>query len=253
MKKTKDELWAEYKKNRRQQIRDALIEEYAYLVKIVAARLRAKYGTYIDYDDLCGYGVFGLIDAIDKFEDDKGAKFETYASLRIRGAIIDSIRKLDWVPRGVREQNKILKNAYKTVEARVNRDPTNKELAQELGISTDELIKLINKNSVSSLISLDEYDEKNSGNITYSGEKERYAPDANVMEDDRKTMLITALEYLNEKEKYVINLYYFDELTFKEIGEVLSVSESRISQIHSKAILKLSMKLGDKKDILMSL
>ncbi len=252
--KDMDKVWQEYQKTKSPQLKEKLIVEYAPLVKYVASRLSLMLGQYIDFDDLVGYGVFGLIDAVDKFDYDKGFKFETYASLRIRGAIIDNIRKLDWVPRSVRQISKDVEKAITSLEMKLGREPNDKEIAIELCVSEDEVRDMIKKASVSSLVSLDEFSEQNNGQVNISsGDKESFSPEGELSKKEIKEMLVSALETLTEKEKIVINLYYFDELTLKEISKVLDVSESRVSQIHSKAIVKLNTKLGKYRDILFNI
>ncbi len=249
-----DKVWQEYQKTKDPALKELLIVEYASLVKYVASRMSLMVGQYVDYDDLVGFGVFGLIDAVDKFDYDKGFKFETYASLRIRGAIIDNIRKLDWIPRSIRQASKDVERAYSSLESKLGREPNDKEMALELGISEDEVKELVKKASVSSMISLDAYQDENNGQINIKDDvNSGFSPETELGKKELKAMLVEALETLTEKEKIVINLYYFDELTLKEIANVLEVSESRISQIHSKAILKLNTKLGKYRDILFSL
>ena len=160
--KQKDDLWKEYEKTKNPSIREQLIIEYSGLVKIVAGRLGMYLGYTVEYDDLVGYGIFGLIDAIDKFELTKGVKFETYASLRIRGSILDQIRKMDWIPRTLRQKQKKLETAMKDLEAKYGRPASNQELSEELGISTSELEDLVNQTQIANLVSLDEYLEQGS-------------------------------------------------------------------------------------------
>ncbi len=249
-----DKIWIEYSKTKNAELKETLIVEYAHLVKYVASRMSLMVGQYVDFDDLVGYGVFGLIDAVDKFDYDKGFKFETYASLRIRGSIIDNIRKLDWVPRSIRQISKDVEKAYSKLEMELGREPSDKELANELEVSEDEVKDMLKKASVSSLISLDEYSEQNNGQVNIKDSNNGlYSPENELDKKEVKQMLIKALESLTEKEKIVVNLYYFDELTLKEISKVLDVSESRVSQIHSKAIVKLNTKLGNYRDILFSI
>ncbi len=252
--KDMDKVWQEYQKTKDPMLKDTLIVEYAHLVKYVASRMSLMVGQYVDFDDLVGYGVFGLIDAVDKFDYDKGFKFETYAQLRIKGAIIDSIRKLDWVPRSIRQVSKDVEKAYTSLEAKLGREPSDKELAVELGVSDEEAKELIKKASVSSLISLDEYSEANNGKVNIKDDANKgFSPEGELSKKEIKSMLVEALDSLTEKEKIVVNLYYFDELTLKEISRVLEVSESRISQIHSKAIMKLNTKLCKYRDILFNI
>lgn len=192
-----------------------------------------------------GYGVFGLIDAIDKFDYGKGVKFETYASLRIRGEILDQIRRMDWIPRTVRQKQKLLDNAYKKIEERSGRLATDEELADELGISMDELCNMQNETKISNVISLDEYMEAGDARVEPVENKEYMQPDRVVEKSELKSILMEVLETLTEKEKKVILLYYYEEMTLKEISQVLEVSESRVSQLHSKALVKMKHRLGN--------
>lgn len=241
----RNKLWELYSKKKSPEIREKIILEYAGLVKIVAGRLSIYLGYNVEYDDLVGYGTFGLIDAIDKFDYEKGVKFETYASLRIRGAILDQIRKMDWIPRTLRQKQKKLDTAYQKIENLYGRIATDEELATELDISITELETWQNQTKISNLVSLDEYMEQGEGRLesNYSGD---YAqPEKVVEKQELKELLLNALEYLTEKEKKVIVFYYYEDLTLKEISSILEVSESRISQLHTKAIQKMKIKLGN--------
>ncbi len=241
----KNLLWEEYIKTKSSAVREKIILEYASLVKIVAGRLSMYLGYNVEYDDLVGYGIFGLIDAIDKFDYSKGIKFETYASLRIRGSILDQIRKMDWIPRSLRQKQKKIDSAITKLESELGRQVTDEEIAKELGITEDEYINWQGQANVSNVVSLDEY-------IEVGGEKgidsikpnpfER--PEEVIEKQEVKRLLMEALENLTEKEKKVILLYYYEELTLKEISSVLEVSESRISQLHTKALMKMKEKLG---------
>ena len=242
----KKALWEEYTQTRSAVIREKLIIEYAGLVKIVAGRMGMYLGYTVEYDDLVGYGIFGLIDAIDKYELTKGVKFETYASLRIRGAILDQIRKMDWIPRTIRQKQKKLETAMHDLEARFGRAATNDELAEELELSIEELEELINQTTLSNLVSLDEYLEQGSEVQVEAGNQQRFEQPEQVIErQELKRMLAEAIDALTEKEQKVIAFYYFEELTLKEISKILEVSESRISQLHTKALRKMKDKLGD--------
>ncbi|WP_066720274.1 FliA/WhiG family RNA polymerase sigma factor [Clostridium sp. Marseille-P299] len=241
----RNKLWELYSKKKTPEIREKIILEYANLVKIIAGRLSIYLGYNVEYDDLVGYGTFGLIDAIDKFDYEKGVKFETYASLRIRGAILDQIRKMDWIPRTLRQKQKKLDAAYQKIENIYGRIATDDEIAAELDISLNELETWQNQTKITNLVSLDEYMEQGEGKLesSYSGD---YAqPEKVVEKKELKELLIGALEYLTEKEKKVIVLYYYEDLTLKEISAILEVSESRISQLHTKAIQKMRIKLGN--------
>ena len=240
-------LWEEYSKNKTPELRERIIIEYASLVKIVAGKLGIYLGYNVEYDDLVGYGTFGLIDAIDKFDFDKGVKFETYASLRIRGAILDQVRRMDWLPRTLRQKQKRMDAAYQKLETESGRFATDEELASELEISVDELSQWQAQTKAAGVVSLDEYLEQGSENgIVGTVESEDFAqPEKQMEQKTMKELLVQSLESLTEKEKKVILLYYYEELTLKEISEVLEVSESRISQLHTKAIQKLRLRLGN--------
>ncbi len=243
----KEKLWQEFSKKPTPELREKIIIEYAGLVKIVAGKLSIYLGFNVEYDDLVGYGTFGLIDAIDKFDYGKGVKFETYASLRIRGAILDQIRKMDWLPRTVRQKQKKIDAAYSRIESETGRIATDEEIAAELEITVDELDTWQAQTKAAGLVSLDDYLEQgNEGGISSisEGAEEYHQPDRIYEKQELKKILLETLESLTEKEKKVILLYYYEELTLKEISEVLEVSESRISQLHTKAIQKLRVKLG---------
>jgi RNA polymerase sigma factor for flagellar operon FliA len=245
------ELWQTYAKTKNPAIKDKLIILYAQLVKFVAGRMHIHIGQHVEYDDLIGYGVFGLIDAIDKFDYTKDVKFETYASLRIRGAIIDQIRRMDWVPRTLRQKNKQLETAYNLLEDKHGREPTEEELAEQLGLTIDETRDLIKKSAVLTLVSLDDYLEQNY-ETPFNGltANKQDSPEEHSERQERQEMLAEAIEKLTDKEKQVITLYYYEDLTLKEIAGILLVTESRISQIHTKALGKLQGKLGKYKALL---
>ncbi len=240
----KEKLWSEYSTKKTPELREQLIIEYAPLVKLVAGKLSMYLGYNVEFDDLVGYGVFGLIDAIDKFDYGKGVKFETYASLRIRGAILDQIRKMDWIPRTVRQKQKELDGAYRRIEERTGRPATDEQVAEELGISVDELDDLQNETKISNIISLDEYMEQGDVRVEPRADKDYMQPEKVVEKGELKRLLLEVLETLTDKEKKVITLYYYEELTLKEISRVLEVSESRVSQLHSKALIKMKQRLG---------
>lgn len=242
----KEDLWKEYVKTKDPAIRERLIIEYSGLVKIVAGRLGMYLGYTVEYDDLVGYGIFGLIDAIDKFELTKGVKFETYASLRIRGSILDQIRKMDWIPRTLRQKQKRLETAMKDLEAKLGRTASDEELSAELGISMAELEDLVNQTQIANLVSLDEYLEQGSEVRAELGNAPRFEqPEMIVERQELKKILAEAIDSLTEKEQKVIAFYYFEELTLKEISKILEVSESRVSQLHTKALRKMRDRMGD--------
>lgn len=247
----KAKLWEDYSKYKTTQNREKIIIEYAGLVKIVAGRLSMYLGYNVEYDDLVGYGIFGLIDAVDKFDYTKGVKFETYASFRIRGAILDEIRKMDWIPRTLRQKQRKIDAAYQKIESEQGRMATYEEVAKELEISLEEFDIWQSQTKVSNLLSLDEYMEQGSEvkmEASLSGQYE--TPEKVVEKQELKDILVKTLDSLTEKEKRVIILYYYEDLTLKEISSILEVSESRISQLHTKALQKMKMKLGNNMDIM---
>lgn len=240
----RNNLWSEYSKTRNIEIRDKIIIEYAPLVKIVAGKLSMYLGYNVEYDDLVGYGIFGLIDAIDKFDVEKGNKFETYASLRIRGAILDQIRKMDWIPRSLRQKQRKIDTAVGELERKLGRIPTDAEVAAELEITEEEYLNWQGQAKVASMVSLDEFIEAaGERNVEPVKASKMEQPEKVMEKKELKKMLIESLEGLTEKERKVIVLYYYEELTLKEISRILEVSESRVSQLHTKALQKMKGKL----------
>lgn len=247
----REKLWAEYQKSPAPELREKLITEYAPLVKVVAGRLSMYLGYNVEYEDLVSYGIFGLIDAIDKFDLGKDVKFETYASLRIRGSILDQIRKMDWIPRTVRQKQKKIEEAIKNVEARTGRSALDDEIALELGIAEEELNEWQSQLKVTNVVSLNEFVEQGGEPVMDARNNSHFAqPEETVQEEELKKVLAETMELLTEKERKVILLYYYEELTLKEISSILEVSESRVSQLHTKALLKMRKKMGSYMGIL---
>ena len=247
----RQKIWEKYTKNPTQEMREQIIIEYAPLVKIVAGRLSMYLGGNVEYEDLVSYGVFGLIDAIDKFDTNKDVKFETYASLRIRGSILDQIRKMDWIPRTVRQRQRKIDEAIKSLEARTGKTPTYEILAEELGVSGEELLSWQSQLKVTNVVSLNEFVESGNEPVMDAKGNFRFAqPEEVIAETELKRMLKDAMQLLTEKEQKVILLYYYEDLTLKEISRVLEVSESRISQLHTKALQKMKKKMGPYMNIL---
>lgn len=237
-----NQLWDQYSRTKDLKIREELIVNFLYLVKFVAGRLFTSYGSHVEFDDLASYGVFGLIDAIDKYDHSRGVKFETYAQLRIRGAIIDHLREIDWLPRSVRQKAKELEKAYSELENELGRSVSDQEISDRLGVTVEEFHKKISTVSTYSLVSLDDLLEQ----------KREIADDDGILAapdqmegEELKEALIDNIKLLPDKERRIVELYYFEELTYKEIGKILSISESRVSQLHTKAILKLKIKIAD--------
>lgn len=249
----KKKLWDEYKKGRSPEVREKIILEYAPLVKLVAGRLSMYLGYTVEFDDMVGYGIFGLIDAIDKFDTLKEVKFETYASLRIRGAILDQIRKMDWIPRTIRQRQKKIDSVIKDIEMMKGSAATDEEIAAALGITDEEYLDWQSQMKVTSVISLNEYMEQGSEvpqNPVMHTQARFDSPEESLEKEELKTVLADTLQILTEKERRVIELYYYEDLTLKEISHVLDVSESRISQLHTKALQKMKKKMGNYMGIL---
>ncbi|MDR3160027.1 MAG: RNA polymerase sigma factor WhiG [Spirochaetaceae bacterium] len=246
--KTEEERWIEYRKTRDPAIRETFIRQYAPLVKYVAGKVAMGMPHNVEFDDLVGYGVFGLMDAIDKFDPEKNVKFKTYAVTRIRGAIFDELRSIDWVPRSVRQKTREVEETIGSLEALLGRTATDKEIARSLGMSEEEYLKTMLKISGTSMLSLNDVwfsgDENDKVSIGDSIESpSSLNPDVIVEKDEVRRVIVEAIHELPDKEKKILVLYYYEDLTLKEIGKVLEVTESRVSQLHTKAILRLRAKL----------
>jgi RNA polymerase sigma factor for flagellar operon FliA len=244
-------LWREYKTTGEERLRERLILHYSPLVKYVAGRVGVGLPPNIEQADLVSYGIFGLIDAIQKFDVERAIKFETYAISRIKGAIIDELRSIDWIPRSVRYKAREVEKAYAALEARLHRTPTESEVAAELGIALDDLHTIFSQVSFVNVVALDEL-------LSAGGEKGDKLSLVDTLEDTKaedpvqafeseetKHLLAKAINTLPEREKIVVTLYYYEGLTLAEIGQVLGVTESRICQMHTKAVLQLRGKLAD--------
>lgn len=227
-------LWHQYTSSRDVDVRNRLVVQYSPLVKYVAGRVRSGLPANVEQADLLSEGVIGLMDAIEKFEPERGLQFQTYAIPRIRGAIIDGLRAVDWVPRSVREKIRAIEGAQVTLEVRLGRTATDAEIAQELEIPVQELRKIYGKVAYTSLASIDEL----------GGVDERPPLSPDVFEDEEtREALMHAVQDLAERDRIIIALYYFEGLTLSEIGQVLGVTESRVSQLHTRAALALRAKL----------
>lgn len=245
------ELWGEYKENGSPAARDKLIVNYSPLVKYVAGRVSTGLPANIEQADLVSYGIFGLIDAIDKFEPGRGIKFETYAISRIKGAIIDELRAIDWVPRSVRFKAREIEKALSKLESTLRRTPTDEEIATEMDIGLDDLRTMYSQVSFVSLVALDEL-------MKIGGEKGDSLSLIDTLEDtssddpvalfeseEMKHILAQAINRLSEREKIVVTLYYYEGMTLNEIGQVLGVTESRICQMHTKAVMQLRTRIAE--------
>ena len=243
-------LWVQYKSEPDRQLRDRLILTYAPLVKYVAGRLGASLPAHVDESDLVSYGLLGLIDAIERYDLNRDVKFETYAIARIRGAIIDELRSLDWVPRSVRSRAREIERAIAQLEAQLMRPPTDEEIAGKMGVTEEELDDALLEISRSSIGALDELWSSPTGSgdavslVDTLEDPNSVEPGGEIEATEVKEMIGEAIAALPEREKLVITLYYYEELTLREIGEVLGVTESRVSQLHTKAILRLKARLA---------
>jgi len=236
-------LWLQYKENKTVEVRNQLAEHYLPLVKIVGGRLAISLPPHLDRDDLLSSGFFGLLDAIDRFDITRNIKFETYAGVRIRGAMIDYLRAKDWIPVTMRQKIRKYEQTVYRLENELGRSATDKEIAAELGISLEELQVLVGQCNAATVIPLEEYLK------TDSAETADTNP-ANAMEFlELKDMLAKAIDKLADKERTVISLYYYEELTLKEISLILHLSEARISQLHTKAVMKMRNYLARNKSI----
>jgi RNA polymerase sigma factor for flagellar operon FliA len=241
-------LWVLYKERDDAKARDELILNYSPLVKYVAGRLASSLPQTVDTSDLISYGIFGLIDAIEKYDLDRAIKFETYAIARIKGAIIDELRALDWVPRSVRSRAREIERAYIDLENEFRRAPTDTEVADRIGVSSKEFQDILTKLSYTSVVSFEELwvgGDRDDSQSAVGAIRDDTADDpVSVFENaEVKDILAGAIDRLPDREKTVIALYYYEGLTLKEIGQVLGVTESRVSQLHTKAVLRLRGRL----------
>jgi RNA polymerase sigma factor FliA len=241
-------LWVRYKEEQDSSARDELILNYSPLVKYVAGRLASSLPQTVDTADLISYGIFGLIDAIEKFDPARAIKFETYAISRIKGAIIDELRAMDWVPRSVRSRAREIEAAYVSLENTTRRVPSDQEVADHMGVSLKEFHDILAKLSYTSVVSFEELwvgGERDEGQNAIGSIRDDSAEDpvAIFESSEIKDILAGAIDKLPERERTVIALYYYEGLTLKEIGQVLGVTESRVSQLHTKAVLRLRAKL----------
>jgi RNA polymerase sigma factor for flagellar operon FliA len=241
-------LWLEYRRTNDKALRDRLIVNYSPLVKYVAGRLGSGLPAHVEEADLVSYGLLGLMSAIDRYDPERDIKFETYAIARIRGSIIDELRTLDWVPRSVRSRAREIERAIRELETKLSRAPTDEEIAEKVGITTNELEDSLIDISRTSIAALDELWSTSSEGDQVSlldtlEDTGSIQPSEALDETEMREALAEAIDRLPEREKLVVTLYYYEELTLREIGEVLGVTESRVSQLHTKAILRLRSRL----------
>jgi len=243
-----DRLWVEFKRTSDRGLRDRLILHYSPLAKYVAARVAAGLPQSVDQADLVSYGIFGLIDAIEKFDLDRGYKFETYAIARIKGAILDELRSIDWVPRSVRAKARALEKAFMKLEGVLHRSPTDDELAAEMRVTPEQLQGTLSQISTLGIVALDESlsvgDRSEAATLGDTIPDRGDGPVATYEVEEMRHILAMAINTMPEREKIVLTLYYYEGLTLAEIGLVLGVTESRVCQIHTKAVLHLRARLS---------
>jgi RNA polymerase sigma factor for flagellar operon FliA len=242
--------WAVFKSSGTRELRDQLIVHYAPLVKFVAGRISAGLPRYVDEADLASYGIIGLIDAIERFDPGHNVKFETYAMPRIRGAIIDELRSFDWVPRSVRTKARAVEQSYATLQATLHRTPTDAEVAADLEMTDSQFQKVLRQVSLTGVAALDQFfaggDRSDRRTLGETVPDRGDGPMEAFEDKENKEVLIYAINQMGDREKTVITLYYYEGLTLVEIGEILGVTESRVSQIHTKSLLQLRAKLADR-------
>lgn len=243
------DVWIEYKKSRSEQLRNILMEHYLHLVRYNAERIHVKLPDEVELDDLMSAGIFGLMDAIAAFDLDRGVKFETYCAPRIRGAILDELRSMDWVPRLVRSRAHKLDSATKQLEVSLGRAPTQKELAEQMAVPMSELEKIVKDANAVGLVSLSrKYYETDSNKdvreIDVLEDKRGADPVREIQRKDLKELITRGL---SRAERLIIILYYFEEMTMKEIGQTLDLSESRVSQMHSSILARLKAQMAERR------
>ncbi len=242
-----DALWERFKADKDERARDRLIIHYSPLVKFVAGRVGVGLPRNVDQADLVSYGIFGLIDAIDKFEPERGFKFETYAINRIKGAILDELRALDWVPRSVRAKAREIERSIAELEHRLQRSVSDEELARHMGITVDSLRENLAEISNLGLVALDEVlgPDSSSSLADMVVDQKGSSPEAAFQREETRRVLADAINRLPDRERLVLTLYYFEGLTLAEIGGVLGVTESRVCQIHAKSVMSLRNRMSE--------
>ncbi len=238
--------WMAYRSNRSIEARNDIVLQYTSIVKKIVLRFRGSYNNFGQLDDMVNQGIVALIDAVEKYDIDMGNKFETFASIKIRGAIIDFMRKQDWVPRTQRSLSKELDDVYDKLYSDYGREPTQTEIAEQMDISVIHLEKVLEQRHNSILLSYEEvvYESIQKATPLGSRDSNEYSPEGQLLYSELREKLGEAIEQLNERERQVVSLYYYENLKLKEIATILAISESRVSQIHSAAILKMKYKLN---------
>lgn len=239
--------WKNYKVNRSLEVRNDIVLQYTDLVRKIVLRFKGSYSNFGQLDDMVNQGIIALIDAVEKFDPDMGNKFETFASLKIKGAIIDFMRKQDWVPRNQRNLSKELDEVYHELYAERGYEPTKQEMAEKMGVSLAHLDKILQQRHNSIILSYEEAinEKMMTAAPLIMNESDKDSPESGLLYEELKSKLTEAIDHLNEKERLVVSLYYYENLKLKEIAEVLGITESRVSQIHSAAIIKMKHRLNN--------
>ncbi len=236
-------MWQQYKRSGDRRLRNEIIMHYKPVLESVVGQMAHKYHEYYEFDDILGYGMIGLIDAIEKFDHQKGIKFQTYASIRIRGAIIDEVRKQDWIPRNVRQNHTSITEAEDKLNMELGRTPTYEELSEQLNMPTDKIARVKKQWTAHTVLSLEE--KQSVSDVEPRSEDTAIMPEESVLKREEVKVLGRAIAKLPEREQMVLTLSFYEELTLKEIGRVMDITESRVSQIRSKAIGKLRKQMRD--------
>ncbi len=239
-----NEMWDQYRETKNPCIRNKILTNYLYIVTVNAKRMSAVYKNKADLEDVVNQGVIVLIECIERFDRQRGVQFDTYASIRVRGSIIDYIRKLDWVPRDIRKKSIHIGNVCMELQATLNRPPTDEEVAESIGMEINEFHKIISQSHSFSVLSYEELLTD-----SFSGIKEPVStikiPEQTIQENELKNVIAASIDRLSEKERIIISLYYYEELKLKEIAAVLGITPSRVSQLHAKALMKMRNMVGD--------
>lgn len=231
--KESESLWKEYGKTHAKELRDRLVENYLPLVNVIAGRIAISLPSHIDRDDLISSGFFGLLDAVERYDLKRQNKFETYAGVRIRGAMLDYLRSKDWIPLSVRQKIRAYEKCVSELEGNLGRSATDEEIADAMGLSNEDFLRVVSQINVATVIPLDDYMR------TETAINAAPSPQETVEKKERQQLLAKAIDRLPERERQVVSLYYHEELTMKEISLVLSISEARVCQLHTKAIFRL--------------
>lgn len=239
--------WRMYKSNKSVEARNEIVLQYTNLVRKIVLRFKGSYSNFGQLDDMVNQGIIALIDAVEKFDPDMGNKFETFASLKIKGAIIDFMRKQDWVPRNQRNLARELDESYNEFYAEHGYEPSKQEMADKMGVTISHLEKILQQRHNSIILSYEEaiYEKMMIASPLIVNESDKESPETGLLYEELKSKLVEAIDQLNEKERLVVSLYYYENLKLKEIAEVLSITESRVSQIHSAAIIKMKNKMNN--------